>query len=272
MDWEQFDQIYISSIPKNIEDTYNIIKRDNLPNVIIFQGTNENENEKLIYEYKGIRIIPIIEDSKVSNRLKNSYAHKTICKHAQMNKYKRILIFEDDAMKTNNVSKKTWEYVSNWIKNNDWDIFFLGHVAQGLIFPINEHVNRTFGSVQTHAFCLNEKMIDRVINFYNPSNEAPNILKKQNKKGKKHGLIDAFLRSECMNKRAYTASPNLYYQKREVPEIVIGRKILFSNASVQDWPEKINNLILCISIILCLITPLSIIILFKKLKLKYIKN
>ena len=122
MDWYQFDKIYLLTIPKNIEDAYNIIKEDGLPNVIIIQAIKNAEQR--LGKYKGIDVINIFDNPNYSNRVNNCYSHKKICKHAQKNGYKRIMIFEDDAKKVDYISDKVWMQTSDWLKNNDWDIFF----------------------------------------------------------------------------------------------------------------------------------------------------
>ena len=36
------------------------------------------------------------------------------------------------------------QFLNDWIKNNDWDMFFLGYVSTGFVFPVNNYINRLY--------------------------------------------------------------------------------------------------------------------------------
>ncbi len=244
-----FDGVYIISIPKNIQYSKNIskkIERNSDINVKIF-----NFIKKETFE------VTEIEDTDSDNHaIVVGNSHKKVCKDALKNGYEKIIIFEDDA-EENEINEKIINKISEWIKNNEWDIFFLGYISTGFVFPINCYINRLYGVMCTHAYCINKKMMYKIAEEYNPSSDDVNILITYNKLGEKHGAIDDYLRKESFNNRFFGASPSMYYQKIEPMGVKMARENhVWENISVKDWPNYVNNTLMFVSIITCLIFSL----------------
>ena len=175
---------------------------------------------------ENFEVIPKLNEGH-DNNTRCSDSHKKVCQDAFSKNYKKIVIFEDDAEKRN-IDIEIEKKISNWIKHNDWDIVFLGSISTNLLLPVNNHIRKTLGSLLAHAYCLNEKMIDKVANFYNPSDKTFSILDTVNKPGEEHGSIDNFYRKECLTNNAYITSPELFYQNREPEDITKIKEVYFS--------------------------------------------
>lgn len=95
-------------------------------------------------------------------------ANINIFKHAKYNNYKNILVLEDDFIFDNRIkSNKNIKSISNFINNNDVDIYYLS------LFPIlNKPIINNFKhmhvifSVSTHSVIYSENIRNKVITIY----------------------------------------------------------------------------------------------------------
>lgn len=94
-------------------------------------------------------------------------SHVTICKEAVEKGFKRILIFEDDVVDTNELNSKNLNFIFKSLRKiPNWQIFYFG------CFPdIRYGVSSVFGNIYktraygAHAYGLNTSIIHRIANL-----------------------------------------------------------------------------------------------------------
>jgi hypothetical protein len=97
-----------------------------------------------------------------------SRSHKEVIRIAKNRGYKNVLVFEDDALfyeKDNYNGLTTVELALDELsKINDWDIFYLGaNIADSELNLHSEHLIKCQVCICTHAYILNSKHFDKVI-------------------------------------------------------------------------------------------------------------
>jgi len=191
---------------------------------------------------------------------KTTNAFKTVFKDAIDYGYNKVLIFEDDARFDSRVSKDTVQKILNWIQTNDWDFFFLGHLAIGPQFMTNEYIVRTHGSLLNHAVCYSRKMLLLLYNHLQVTNQIKwNYFHPRNH-NKPYYSNDDFIRVECPHVKAYACRPTLFYQCIETPDIVKARKAgIFPGSKIEDWQNSVNDSVIGVTGLIILI-PLIILI------------
>lgn len=145
------------------------------------------------------------------------------------------------------------------MKNNKWDIFFLGYISTGFVFPVNRNVNRLYGVMCTHAYCIGINMIKKIADEYTPSSSGMNIITTKNKIGD-HGAIDDYIRKESFHNMTYGIQPSAYYQFND-PGGVLRMKYkyhIWENIDSDEWPNYVNCTLMSVSIIICIIVSILI--------------
>jgi len=74
-----------------------------------------------------------------------------------------VLIFEDD-IKFVNDYKRTIELACNEIEDYEWDMFYLGANILKPFYQVSQHLARLTHGQSTHAYGVNVKFIDTLIN------------------------------------------------------------------------------------------------------------
>jgi GR25 family glycosyltransferase involved in LPS biosynthesis len=93
-------------------------------------------------------------------------SHSEVIKDAAKNNYNNIIILEDD-IKPNNLTQERLNNVIEFIKNNDFDIFYLGVInnmtrdPKSHIVDKNKKIYKT-KSLGTHSYILNKKQIQKL--------------------------------------------------------------------------------------------------------------
>lgn len=86
---------------------------------------------------------------------------------ASKNKYKSILVFEDDFILDKNLYNMNDIYeINNFIKKNNPDIYNLGPLANLCTLPITKKHHKHFMFVCAHAVIYNQKFMNHFINDY----------------------------------------------------------------------------------------------------------
>lgn len=183
-------------------------------------------------------------------------AHRLVAQDAIKNNYQKILVFEDDARLSKKMTPEKINKILLWMENNEWDVFFLGHVSIHPSFLINSFIVRTYGSLECHAICYNRKMMDILvnINYRSKLDSKFDYFEKRNH-SKKYYTIDNFFRLECPYIKAYAAKPTMFYQNNfSVDKKKIKEKIsLFSNISEEEFDDYTNDIVLSLSYLIILI-------------------
>lgn len=91
-------------------------------------------------------------------------SHKKCIGQAKDSNLDSILILEDDAVFTND-SFKTLKKALEEIKYLDWDMLFLGANLQSEATNVSKHLIKITGAFAAHAYIVNKKMYDTILNF-----------------------------------------------------------------------------------------------------------
>lgn len=96
-----------------------------------------------------------------------SQSHKTIIQIAKDRGYKNVLILEDDALFYENT--KSLEIIESALdelnKVDEWDVFFLGANLHDKELNLqSEHLIKCDCCISSHAYILNEKCFDKILN------------------------------------------------------------------------------------------------------------
>lgn len=131
-------------------------------------------------------------------------SHVDIITQARDNGLDNVLILEDDIKvlpgKGDHISKALEE-----LSAIDWEIFYFGAtIAPGAaVTPVTDHVARTNFAYTTHAYALNGKIFDHVL-------EAV----------KKYNVIDVFYNEQVVNRgKAYIINPIRIVQRESYSDI-----------------------------------------------------
>jgi hypothetical protein len=192
--WNFFDCIYCVNLEKD-EDRYNkavyIFKHYDIP-VTFFKGILDNIGNKGCLE-----------------------SHKAIYNLALSKGYNKILIFEDDIIPTLQINTKNILYYTDFLKNNNWDIFYFGAMPDCFSYSQKQvgvpNIYKIRG-ICTHAYALNKNAMEKLKDIeYTPEAPLDYIIKKD----------------EELN--SFAAYPSLFYQKTNynLPEsiIILGLKL-----------------------------------------------
>jgi GR25 family glycosyltransferase involved in LPS biosynthesis len=127
---------------------------------IISLDNSFERRDKLDIELKRINLINyeyiLVKKDNEDTKRGCFNSHKELCKLGINNNYDRILILEDDAIFVENLSKikdlllKTFNYISN----NDFNIFFLGHLPVKKLNKISDNIVSTSDSRFMHSYIL----------------------------------------------------------------------------------------------------------------------
>jgi GR25 family glycosyltransferase involved in LPS biosynthesis len=134
-------------------------------------------------------------DSSISNgQIGCLSSHIEIIKICKDNKYKKIMILEDDVIFKNNI-----KHISHYINRLpvNWDMFYLtGNNLFGLK-PINNLIYRTNGTLSTAAYMIRSSIFNQILDIANNTIEHP---------------IDTYYAKMHQYINAYVGVPSLAYQ------------------------------------------------------------
>ena len=194
------------------------------------------------------------------------YAHKLVAQDAIKNNYNKILVFEDDARLSKKMTPELINKMLKWIKSNEWDILYLGHVCVHPSFLVNDYILKTNGSLETHAICYNRKIMNILVGIEYEGDF--NYFAKRDHKGK-YSSLDNFFRLECPHVNAYAVKPTMFYQNNfsEDKKKIRENFGMFINSTEEDFDDNVNDAILSVTfllifipiivVLLCLVIPLT---------------
>lgn len=128
---------------------------------------HEVEQEFKKYDIKADRRPGIIingasrrEDRETGSR----YAHLACVEEAKLNKSPNVMIFEDDIIideRFINLEDK----IIDFLKNNDWGLFYFGANFMEPPARINNNVVRITRAFSIHAYAVNERTYDKLLSY-----------------------------------------------------------------------------------------------------------
>lgn len=96
-----------------------------------------------------------------------------LVKKAKENNYENIFIFEDDVEFTDEFNEKFENYVEQ--VPQDWCFLYLGGNHVGGTYPINKNLHKITHSFAIHAFAINNKIYDIIIEMLQKETEQVDV-------------------------------------------------------------------------------------------------
>ena len=162
---EGFDKIYVITIPNknrsNLEKELSFIPKYSIytfkPAASIINAGDKNINLYDILNHKKC-------NSTCQNIMNN---HLAIIREAYDNGLDNILILEDDIT----FKKYDMKPLFNWMKKNDWDVFFLGYCQWPYLisYRVNDTILQLTSPMGTFSYALSRTGMKKILDFSNSS-------------------------------------------------------------------------------------------------------
>jgi hypothetical protein len=133
-DWGYFDQIYC------ISNTRNYTKRT-----------------EVRYMTRKIGMKVEFNISRITTKKEILQAHMNVINEAKSKKYERIIILEDNISKID-ISEKSLQNIVNFLKENEWNLFYFGSLPDTRIDKSCSNKNNKFyktRNIARHAYAIN---------------------------------------------------------------------------------------------------------------------
>lgn len=91
-------------------------------------------------------------------------SHLSAISLAKYQKFKNVLIFEDDVVFSDNILEDL-HYCLEDLKKVEWNMFFLGCNPVEKYYKETDHISRCGGLYMTHAYVVNHTFYDRLLEF-----------------------------------------------------------------------------------------------------------
>ena len=164
--WDFFDKWYIITI----KESNTLFIQKNLEEVGIFnyEIIEYIPAKKKINVNKNCTLLELICHTSWDETSQNIYNNhlKTIKKSIDK-KFKNVVILEDDAIFNLNLDKNIIYDVVEWLKNNEWDIFFFGSCPWPLPISLvkTKNIIQPLNILLAHCYVLNNKSIKNVYEY-----------------------------------------------------------------------------------------------------------
>jgi GR25 family glycosyltransferase involved in LPS biosynthesis len=149
-----------------------------------------------------------------NSELAGAISHTKVIEKGKNSNLKNILIFEDDVELIDNFNNLFSKYIINL--PNDWDgLLFGGNHAEGYQ-QISENFIKVNASYSLHAYAINKKFYDNVINYMN--NKIQNVID-NGTQGIESVAADYFMADLHMSSNWYCIRPHLAWQRSGYSDI-----------------------------------------------------
>lgn len=195
-----FDKIYCLNLEKR-EDRWLKVNKEftkNSINVTRFKAISEDmisdtefNSLKNKYNVNNLSNIELSLYGLIENKksLACLNTHLKIIKDAKLNKYKRILIFEDDVLISNDFKERI-----STIESLDWEILYLGASQFNWNnIEVENNFYKSKSTLGTFAYCLSDSIYDELISLI----------------GSRKRSIDNLLTEIQLKTKSYTIYPNI---------------------------------------------------------------
>lgn len=166
--WNFYDKWYIITLKnRDMKDIKNNLKNIGVDNyeVLYYEPYNNTSinNSKKDSSLLSLFLHKDTENIAAKNLFYNTY--NTIKKGIE-NNYQNIVILEDDARFKLPFDLKKMKYVSNWLKNNKWDIFYYGHCPWPfpfISFFKNKYIVSPYNSLLSHSIAFSQTGMKNIL-------------------------------------------------------------------------------------------------------------
>ena len=202
----------------------------------------------------------IVNKSPKGGRYGCFESHINVIKNAYNSEYNNILIFEDDIRPSIFYNLKLLNDSINFMKNNEWDIFYLGYFSiddENIIFKFKNNNNKNiveYNPCSTHAYCLNKQSMLKILNNYHNYINNIHYDKFLSNKIFKNYIIIPMIFEQYYCSPIDNSIENIYELINRKTQCITGDYLQLNSLLsfiIYIWNKyKLNILILCIFIIL----------------------
>lgn len=166
--WNYFQGFYIITIQDEQSERIRNIKK-NLESAGVFNYEIYKFPSAKKYVNDGgndITLLNIISHAHCDETCLNiAQNHYSLIELAYKRGLDNIVIMEDDAEFELPIVKEQLAYVTDWLKNNNWDIFYFGYIPWPFIYtiPVNKYIVRVFTPLLAHCYCLNRSGMAKIL-------------------------------------------------------------------------------------------------------------
>jgi hypothetical protein len=165
--WEYFSKVYVISIPSSNRknDIHNNFKKIGINNyeIIDFKPASKIINNGS----DNIDLIDIFSHNHCDITCENiSNNHLALIEKAYNDNLDNVLIFEDDAIFELPFDYNKLNIVIQWLKNNNWDLFYFGYCAYPIpvVIPVSQHIVKIFSPFLAHSYAVSRNGMKYIIN------------------------------------------------------------------------------------------------------------
>lgn len=151
--FEQFDAVYVINLDSRLDRMTEF--REGMKSF----GLLDHEIDEKIKRVSGV----VSENGP--NAIGCTLSHLNIVKNAKAAGYEKILVFEDDAIPYLNGIKQIDSVIKD-IKNEDWDIYYLGYNSHQPLDLYCKNSLKAKDLFSTHAIIYKSSFFDKFINDY----------------------------------------------------------------------------------------------------------
>ena len=201
---DYFDKIYCINLDRRVdrwEECQKIFSKNNLE-VERFSAIDGNETPyNLGYPY--------------DNELAGAISHLNVVKKAKELCLKNVLILEDDVVFHNDLNTLFPEFIKQL--PNNWEGFLFGGNHVGGRIHITPNISKVKRSYALHAYGLNEKSYDHIINYM--GHKINRVIKEGKEVIKSSVAADFFMADTHQVLNWYCFTPHLAWQKEDFSDI-----------------------------------------------------
>jgi glycosyl transferase family 25 len=150
-------------------------------------------------------------------------SHIAIIEDAKLNKYKNVLVLEDDVKFINNVSKSLHKSIEE-LKKYKWYLFYLGATLPPKgVHPvkISDSLYQLGSALTTHAICYNSNVYDIFLDLVKDSMDSP---------------VDVFLNKIISNHPSLICNPIVATQRESYSDI---ENKVTSYEQIEEYAEQL---------------------------------
>ncbi len=165
-------------------------------NEFMVKQLSELKLDSIIKRFPAVKVSDKIEfsredpDMMLKLGLATAASHKSVVKIAKENNWKNVLILEDDALFYNTEEYNSLDIISMALDElnsiPDWEIYYLGsNLCDPILKKYSEHLLKCDCCISTHAYILNERAFDKILNYsFDKPFDAMDIFLSNNLKNK----------------------------------------------------------------------------------------
>ncbi len=248
--WDYFDRVYVITIPgsKLIDRLKTNFEAINLTKYEIIEFTPAAKTINDGSNAKDLSVYDIMNHNVCDDTCQNiTNNHCSLIQKCYDDDVNDVLIFEDDAEFELPINEKKLERVREWMKTNEWDMFFFGYCnfTNPFIYPITTDIVRLPMPYLAHAYALSRSGIAYII---------------ENKHKMHNVQIDDFYRSVPLRK--YGIYKSICFQAKDPALFTLAMtKVGLPDLTLKGYSKTSENLSIVLPIIILVVCIIIFVVL-----------